>query len=458
APPLSEAAPGTPEPLSALVGRCLARDSRDRPADGAALAVLLEDVVGRIAGPPADASRGFFQDPEASSARWREARFERLLSEGRALLARGEGARAARLLNEALTVRPGAAEVLALLRARPRAGRGRVLGAAALAGLVGVMAAWAWLSRREEASTSVAEARLEPPDMAAARHGPAPASAPPSMKEATPTLEAGPSAPAQALASATKQVVPAMEENPSAPAPTPASASPSTKQAAPTEEATQPEPAPASAPPTQQAAPTMGAPPLRTSRARPIGPTKSEPRRSDASASAASRPEPVAAPAPAAPRAEPAPAPVEAPRAGPEEHATLVVVTRPWAEVFVDGQSRGYTPRVREVRLSPGTHRLRFVNPLCDEVEEEVQVTAGQTLSREVKLQVRKAEVRITAPPGARVFLDGVELGVAPLGGPVNVEHGEHLVTARGAGGQVWRRELRVDAGARTEVVLGSEP
>ncbi len=134
------------------------------------------------------------------------------------------------------------------------------------------------------------------------------------------------------------------------------------------------------------------------------------------------------------------------------------MVARPWAEVFVDGQSRGYTPRVRELRLSAGTHRLRFVNPLCDVVEEDIHVTAGQTLSREVKLQVRKAEVRITAPPGARVFLDGVELGIAPLGGPVNIEHGEHLVTARGPGGELWRRELHVVAGARTEVVLGSEP
>ncbi|NPC76870.1 serine/threonine protein kinase, partial [Pyxidicoccus fallax] len=132
APPLAEAAPGTPGPLAALVDRCLARDSRGRPAQGAELAACLETVVGQLVGPPAESSRSFFQAPEDFAARWREARFHRLLSEGRAMLAAGEGARAARLLNEALTLRPEAPEVMALLRARPGGGRGRVLAGGAV--------------------------------------------------------------------------------------------------------------------------------------------------------------------------------------------------------------------------------------------------------------------------------------------------------------------------------------
>ncbi|MFP2908757.1 protein kinase domain-containing protein [Pyxidicoccus sp. 3LFB2] len=145
APPLSELLPGTPEPFAALVDRCLARDARDRPVDGAELAACLESTVTRLVGPPAEASRRFFQEPEVAAARWRESRFQRLLDEGRALLSAGEGAKAARLLNEALTLRPASPEVLALLRARPRVGRGRVLGGGAvLVGLLGVMGAWGW--------------------------------------------------------------------------------------------------------------------------------------------------------------------------------------------------------------------------------------------------------------------------------------------------------------------------
>jgi len=142
----------------------------------------------------------------------------------------------------------------------------------------------------------------------------------------------------------------------------------------------------------------------------------------------------------------------------PAKPATLKLTTRPWAEVFVDGQSRGYTPRVREVTLSPGPHRLRFVNPLCDAVEQDIEVAPGETLTREVTLQVRKADVAITAPAGARVFIDGVEVGIAPLSKPVNVEHGRHVISARVPGGAPLQREVDVVAGKRTEVVLEVGP
>ncbi|WNZ65908.1 serine/threonine-protein kinase [Myxococcus sp. MxC21-1] len=91
APPLTEVVPGTPEPLSALVARCLAKDARDRPRDGAALALALEELLQREVGPPADVAREFLGDPVARASRWRRARFQRLLEEGRGLLARGEG-------------------------------------------------------------------------------------------------------------------------------------------------------------------------------------------------------------------------------------------------------------------------------------------------------------------------------------------------------------------------------
>ncbi|RKH75352.1 hypothetical protein D7Y21_40565 [Corallococcus sp. AB045] len=148
--------------------------------------------------------------------------------------------------------------------------------------------------------------------------------------------------------------------------------------------------------------------------------------------------------------------PVRVPDA--QDFATLTVVTRPWAEVFVDGQSRGYTPRLRELRLSPGTHRLRFANPLCEPVEEVLEVAAGAAVSREVSLRVRDAEVTIVAPAASRVFVDGVEVGVAPLREPLKLSHGGHLLSARDPGGNVLRQSLDAVAGSRTTVVLGSAP
>ena len=376
APRLGDVVPGTPEPLSALVERCLARDARARPENGAELAALLEDVVTRLAGPPAEAARGFFQAPEAEAARWRELHFQRLLKEGGALLARGEGARAAKLLNAALSLRPDSAEVRELLRARPPARRSRALvGGALVASLLVALGLWAWTRPALPAST--------------------PPPAPPPETVVEPVVES---------------------------APVPVSI---------------PEPTHEAAAPVATAEPAPRA--TRTKRTKPP----------------AARPGTHVSP----PREEPPPAAEEEePSRESQEPATLRVVTRPWAEVFVDGQSRGYTPRVRELRLSPGTHRLRFDNPLCEPIEEVLHVSPGESVSRELTLRVHKAEVRIIAPEGSRILVDGTELGVAPLAGPVFVEHGGHVFSARAPGGGLLRREVDVVAGARTEVVLRSSP
>ncbi|RKH03856.1 serine/threonine-protein kinase [Corallococcus carmarthensis] len=388
APSLLDVAPGTPASLGALVARCLARDARDRPADGAALARELDAVLRSWVGAPPEASRAFFLAPEASGARWREDGFQRLLGEGRALLTAGQGAQAARCLNAALALQPGAPEVLALLRSRPmkkgllrRAWSGRRKGPVAgviLAGVLGGLVTWGWSSRERDADS-------DPPTVVPVAHSSASSST--------------------ALADA--PVVP------------PPDARPVTKAAE--------TPARAARPDTRGNLPRRSSAPLAPSSqtASQRGPTGSE-------------------------------LPVRVPDA--QDFATLTVVTRPWAEVFVDGQSRGYTPRLRELRLPPGTHRLRFDNPLCEPVEELIEVAAGATVSREVSLRVRDAEVTIVAPAASRVFVDGLEVGVAPLPNPVKLTHGGHLLSARDPGGNVLRQALNAVAGTRTTVVLEASP
>ncbi|NOK07989.1 serine/threonine-protein kinase [Corallococcus exercitus] len=432
APSLLDVAPGTPAPLGALVARCLARDARDRPAEGAALVQELEAVLRPWVGAPAEASRAFFLAPEASVARWREDGFQRLLSEGRALLSAGQGAQAARCLNAALTLQPGAPEVLALLRSRPvkkglarrawdalpgswpERAKGLVAGVV-IAGVLGSLGTWGWRSREraEGSSATVPPASVAGLDTVAATAAPSGVAAnstegssvPPAPIAGSDTVDAS-SLPPVVGSNATRGN--SLD-----------SASVASTNAAGASKV----PSRASGPSARGTADTS----------RPRG----------------SRPETT----------EPVPGedlPVRVPDA--QDLATLTVATRPWAEVFVDGQSRGYTPRLRELRLAPGTHRLRFDNPLCEPVEEVLEVAAGEAVSREVSLQVRAAEVTIVAPAASRVFVDGVEVGVAPLPAPVKLTHGGHLVSARDAGGNVLRQSLNAVAGTRTTVVLETSP
>ena len=72
----------------------------------------------------------------------------------------------------------------------------------------------------------------------------------------------------------------------------------------------------------------------------------------------------------------------EAPRRG-----ILRLTTVPWAEVYVDRKRVGRTPRLTEIELEPGAHRLRLVNPRRLPHLETVEVEAGQVLKKRIRLK-----------------------------------------------------------------------
>ncbi|MBL8951927.1 MAG: protein kinase [Myxococcaceae bacterium] len=171
----------------------------------------------------------------------------------------------------------------------------------------------------------------------------------------------------------------------------------------------------------------------------------------------AAAPTPVPVPRPAAVEVEPPPTPKPVKRPAPSPApaglpVALKVAARPWAEVFVDGESQGYTPRVREVMLTPGVHTVRLDNPRCEPLEKRVEVKAGAALSPlDVTLTMKKALVTLTAPPGAELYVDGVRVTV---GRPQPVEHGEHTAVALLPGGEKVTKAFRAEAGEAIQVEL----
>ena len=57
----------------------------------------------------------------------------------------------------------------------------------------------------------------------------------------------------------------------------------------------------------------------------------------------------------AAPAASPAPAAAATP-------ARIELAVNPWGEVFVDGKSRGVSPPLRTLEISPGSHTIEIRN------------------------------------------------------------------------------------------------
>jgi hypothetical protein len=95
------------------------------------------------------------------------------------------------------------------------------------------------------------------------------------------------------------------------------------------------------------------------------------------------RPIPVAEPSPAVPRHDttaPAPSPARPAAPGPAVagglEGVVTVLGMPGAEIIVDGRRAGLSPR--ELRLSPGSHRIQVNHPTAGAAEETLDVVAGQ--------------------------------------------------------------------------------
>jgi len=69
-----------------------------------------------------------------------------------------------------------------------------------------------------------------------------------------------------------------------------------------------------------------------------------------------------------------APAPVIAAK------GALLVQTRPWAKLEIDGREAGVTPLDEPIKLSAGMHSVKMSNPdLGKEITRQVEITAGET-------------------------------------------------------------------------------
>jgi hypothetical protein len=137
---------------------------------------------------------------------------------------------------------------------------------------------------------------------------------------------------------------------------------------------------------------------------------------------------------------------------------TLVVNTSPaGAKVFVDGVERGVTPV--SVALKPGPHSLEVQGDGTPRLMP-ITITSGAQLSQYIELPkaasaVGQLQVR-TEPAGARVSVDGVARGTAPLT-IADLAPGEHSVQLESDLGSV-KQIVTIEAGntAALMVPLGA--
>jgi len=143
----------------------------------------------------------------------------------------------------------------------------------------------------------------------------------------------------------------------------------------------------------------------------------------------------------------------------------LVKSTPPGAQVRVDGRVRGKTPLIlRDLPLK--VVRVTVEHGGFHAEEQRVALTAAKpTVTVDAKLTplAPPAPVATTGslliesrPTGARVFLDGQDLGTTPVSVP-EVAPGAHRVRLEMAGFSPWVTMAEIKAGVRSRVAASLE-
>jgi hypothetical protein len=150
-------------------------------------------------------------------------------------------------------------------------------------------------------------------------------------------------------------------------------------------------------------------------------------------------------------RAPSDPVPAEA-----ERTQILVTSRAPGALARIDGGALGTVPMALDV--SPGEHKVEVEAPGYFSATSTWLALKGRLVVSPVDLEARPAMVRIAAPDDSRIFVDGVHLGRAPLGGPAQIPAGEHLLTVTASGHSAATRRLDLERGQALSVAIREMP
>jgi hypothetical protein len=96
---------------------------------------------------------------------------------------------------------------------------------------------------------------------------------------------------------------------------------------------------------------------------------------------------------------------------------TISVATMPdGAAILVDGRSTGLRTPASVAGLFAGLHTLRVARDGFQAADTAVNLSLGNAVKIEIKLHTTFGAMRISSsPPGARVSLNGIDVGVAPV-------------------------------------------
>lgn len=117
--------------------------------------------------------------------------------------------------------------------------------------------------------------------------------------------------------------------------------------------------------------------------------------------------------------------------------------------IEIDGVAVGQLPFVGTIE--PGRHRLRLTAPGYEAYQRDISVLADSVVPLDIPMVDRPARLSVRAPEGARISVDGREIGPAPQRA-MQLPHGRHFVSVSKNGKEPFARELTLGRGKSVDV------
>jgi serine/threonine protein kinase len=128
------------------------------------------------------------------------------------------------------------------------------------------------------------------------------------------------------------------------------------------------------------------------------------------------------------------------------EKSYLKVSVTPWAKIYIDNSYIETTPIAQSLTLNAGSHRIKLENSAFKVWEKTMQFAAGQTVTLDVNLEPMDGFLKITVKPWADIYIDGKFYETTPIGGPIKLASGKHVLKLINPTYQVYEETVEIAA------------
>lgn len=149
------------------------------------------------------------------------------------------------------------------------------------------------------------------------------------------------------------------------------------------------------------------------------------------------------------------PPPLEAGEVGKGKTQLMISSRTPGATASLDGGEPQEMPLIAEVE--PGPHEVKVEAEGFLSAGVKQTAVEGRLVVAEINLAEKPAAVRVNAPEGAEVSVDGRYVGQAPLLFPIQLRAGSHFLAVTDRGSHAFVRELSLDRGQELSLTASLE-